>query len=268
MEHTITKRIELHAPIARVWRALTDYREFGEWFRVKLDGPFVVGQIAHGRITYPGYEHLSFDVLVQHMEHERLFAFRWHHNMTDTHVDFSKEPTTLVEFRLDATAHGTVLTIIESGFENLPADRRGDAFRENEGGWTIQMDNIKHYVSAHVASATSFLKLVAERKVQEAYDKFISPEFIHHNQYFKGDRQSLMTGMEEAGRTNPNKQLEIRKVFEDGDTVITLSHVKQKPDEVGGAVVHIFRFDNHRVVELWDLGQPILKDSINEHGVF
>jgi predicted SnoaL-like aldol condensation-catalyzing enzyme len=117
-------------------------------------------------------------------------------------------------------------------------------------------------------SAVSFLKMVAQRDVRGAYEKFIAPDFIHHNQYFKGDRQSLLEAMEEANRANPNKVLDVKQVFEDGDTVITHSHVRQNPSGIGGAVVHIFRFKNGRVVELWDLGQAIEKDSPNENGMF
>jgi uncharacterized protein YndB with AHSA1/START domain len=146
MNDRIEKRIELKAPVSRVWRALTDHREFGEWFRVKLDGPFVAGQISRGQITYPGYEHVKWHAVVQKMEPERLFSFTWHHSH-DPHVDISKEPTTLVEFRLEKIPSGTLLTVTESGFENLPSDRRLEAFRMNEGGWTEQMKNIEKYVA-------------------------------------------------------------------------------------------------------------------------
>src|SRR5262252_1155348 len=119
MNDRIEKRIELKAPISRVWRAVTDYREFGEWFRVKLDGPFVPGQVSRGQITYPGYEQ----------------------------GDHSKDPTTLVEFRLEKTATGTLLVLTESGFDNIPGDFRLEAFRRNEGGWAEQMRNIERYVA-------------------------------------------------------------------------------------------------------------------------
>ena len=121
MDNQIEKKIELSAPIARVWRALTDYREFGEWFRVALEGPFVIGQTARGHITWPGYEHLVWEVVVQKMEPERLFSFTWHPYAVDSSIDYSSEPPTLVEFRLEKTATGTLLTVTESGFENVPA---------------------------------------------------------------------------------------------------------------------------------------------------
>jgi predicted SnoaL-like aldol condensation-catalyzing enzyme len=116
--------------------------------------------------------------------------------------------------------------------------------------------------------ATSFLKMVVDKKVKEAYEKFISPKCIHHNQHFKGDAKSLMIAMEENNKKNPNKSLVIKRVYEDGDTVITLSHVKPSPEDLGVALVHIFRFENDKVVELWDQGQPLIKDSPNENGVF
>lgn len=147
MNDRIHKRIELKAPIARVWRALTDYREFGRWFLVNLEGPFVPGQIARGRITYPGYEYLTMEVVVQKMEPERLFSFTWHPAAIDPKLDYSQETPTLVEFRLEKTANGTLLTVTETGFDKLPAHRRLDAYRGNEGGWTEQMKNIERYVT-------------------------------------------------------------------------------------------------------------------------
>ena len=143
----IEKRIELKAPVSRVWRALTDYHEFGEWFRVNLEDPFVPGQVTRGHIAYPGYEHLVFECSVLQMEPERLFSFTWHPYAIDPNTDYSSEPPTLVEFRLDATATGTLLTVTESGFENIPAHRRLEAFRMNDGGWTEQMKNIERYVT-------------------------------------------------------------------------------------------------------------------------
>jgi uncharacterized protein YndB with AHSA1/START domain len=129
-----------------VWRALTDYREFGEWFRVKIDGPFVPGEVSRGHITHPGYEHLQWEAVVQQMEPERLFSFTWHPYAADPKVDYSKEPPTLVEFRLETTAQGTLLMVTESGFDRIPAERRPEAFLRNDGGWTEQMKNIERYV--------------------------------------------------------------------------------------------------------------------------
>ena len=146
MNDRIEKRIELGAPVSRVWRALTDYREFGEWFRVKLDSPFAPGQVSRGRITYPGYEHVQWEAVVQAMEPERLFSFTWHPYSVDPAIDYSKETPTLVEFRLEPTAGGTLLRLTESGFEKIPAERRAEALRKNDGGWTEQMKNIQSHV--------------------------------------------------------------------------------------------------------------------------
>jgi uncharacterized protein YndB with AHSA1/START domain len=143
----IEKQIELNAPVARVWRALTNYREFGEWFRVKIEGPFVPGEVSRGHITHPGYEHLKWEAVVKAMEPERLFSFTWHPYAIDPKMDYSAEPQTLVEFRLEATAQGTRLTVTESGFEKIPAGRRPEAFRMNEGGWAQQMKNIERHVA-------------------------------------------------------------------------------------------------------------------------
>ena len=150
MGNKIEKRIELKAPVSRVWRSLTDYREFGDWFRVKLERPFVAGQESRGNITYPGYEHVVWTAVVQKMEPERLFAFTWHPYAVDPNVNYSKETPTLVEFRLEKAGSGTLLVLTESGFDNIPAERRSEAFRRNDGGWTEQMKNIE----AHVTQAS------------------------------------------------------------------------------------------------------------------
>jgi uncharacterized protein YndB with AHSA1/START domain len=151
MADCIEKRIEVKAPVSRVWRALTDYREFGEWFRVKLEGPFVEGEMSRGRITWPGYEHVKWEALIEKIEPEKLFSFTWGHikaldkqNYSD---DYSNAPTTLVEFRLEPTSNGTLLTLTESGFDKLPADTREEFFRRNDGGWSQQMENIEKHVS-------------------------------------------------------------------------------------------------------------------------
>jgi uncharacterized protein YndB with AHSA1/START domain len=142
----IEKQIELKAPVARVWRALTDYREFSKWFQVNLEGPFAPGQTSRGRITYPGYEHLKWEAVVQKIEPERLFSFTWHPYAVDPQKDYSKEPSTLVEFRLEEKGDSTLLTVTESGFSKLPANRRLEAFRMNDGGWAEQLKNIKCHV--------------------------------------------------------------------------------------------------------------------------
>jgi len=148
MSDRIEKRIEVKAPLSRVWRAVTDYREFGTWFRVALEGPFVAGREARGRITYPGKEHLMMTITVQRLEPERLFSFTWHPYAIDPNTDYSSEPPTLVEFTFEPTPEGTLLTLVESGFDALPPHRRDLAFRMNDGGWAIQVQNIARHVAA------------------------------------------------------------------------------------------------------------------------
>ena len=151
MENKIEKRIELKAPISRVWNALTDYRQFGEWFLVKLEGPFVPGQVTRGRVTYPGYEHVTWEAKVEKMDHHKFFSFTWPHARSFDKANYSTDYThasrTLVEFRLEEIPAGTRLVLTESGFERLPEDFRLEAFRRNDGGWTEQMKNIEAYVA-------------------------------------------------------------------------------------------------------------------------
>jgi uncharacterized protein YndB with AHSA1/START domain len=145
----IEKQIEIAGSISRVWRALTDYREFGQWFRVNLEAPFVVGQFTRGQITYPGYEHVTMEVLVEAIEPEHRFAFWWRPYAIDSNIDYSAEPRTLVEFLLSATSTGTLVQVSESGFDGIPAHRRDEAFRMNDGGWAAQVKNIKSHVEAN-----------------------------------------------------------------------------------------------------------------------
>ena len=147
MADTIEKQIELKAPVSRVWRALTDHKQFGEWFRVKVETPFVPGQTARGNILHPGYEHVVWQAVIQKIEPEHLFSFTWHPYAIDPAIDYSGETPTLVEVRLQPTATGTLLTVTESGFDRIPAHRRADAFRMNDNGWAQQMKNIEAYVA-------------------------------------------------------------------------------------------------------------------------
>jgi uncharacterized protein YndB with AHSA1/START domain len=146
MTDRIEKTVELKAPVERVWRALTDHDEFGQWFAVKLEGPFAPGQLARGMITHPGYEHVVWEAQVVAMDSPRLFSFTWHPYAVDPNVDYSQEPPTLVEFRLEPTPDGTRLVIVESGFDALPDHRRPEALRMNDGGWAQQTLNIKAHV--------------------------------------------------------------------------------------------------------------------------
>jgi predicted SnoaL-like aldol condensation-catalyzing enzyme len=121
---------------------------------------------------------------------------------------------------------------------------------------------------SHKDAAVDFLGLVARGKVSEAYEKHVGVGFRHHNPYFRGDAASLMEGMQQNAAKNPNKQLEIQSAIQEGDRVAVFSNVRQNPQERGTAVVHIFRFDQDRIVELWDVGQPVPEKSVNENGMF
>lgn len=144
----IEKTVVLRAPRARVWRAIADVQEFGTWFGAKLEGRFTPGARVQGPVTYPGYEHVAMDITVERVEPERFFSFRWHPDAVEPGVDYSAEPTTLVEFRLEEEGGGTRLTVIESGFDRIPPARRAKAFRDNEAGWAEQMKNIERHVSS------------------------------------------------------------------------------------------------------------------------
>jgi uncharacterized protein YndB with AHSA1/START domain len=143
----IEKKVTLRAPRSRVWRAIADSGEFGAWFLVKFEGPFIQGSTIRGKLTYPGYEHLTMEIQIEKIEPEHYFSYRWHPYAVDPTVDYSSEPTTLVEFRLEEADGGTVLTIIESGFDQIPLARRAQAFQKNDGGWTQQVQNIGRHVS-------------------------------------------------------------------------------------------------------------------------
>jgi uncharacterized protein YndB with AHSA1/START domain len=144
----IEKKILLKAPRSRVWRALADSQQFGTWFRVKFDEPFAAGKSIRGQITHPGYEHVVMEIVVERIEPERLFSYRWHPYAVDPKVDYSAEPSTLVEFSLEEAQGGTMLSVVESGFDKVPAARRDEAFRMNDGGWSAQLVNIERHVAA------------------------------------------------------------------------------------------------------------------------
>jgi uncharacterized protein YndB with AHSA1/START domain len=145
----IERKIVLKATRARVWRALTNIDEFNGWFGVRLSGKqFAAGERFTGNVTYPGYEHLTMEVTIQQCEPDRVLSWRWHPHAVDPQIDYSTEPTTLVEFRLDDAVGGTLLTLVESGFDQIPPGRRMSAFRGNSGGWEIQMQNIEKHVAA------------------------------------------------------------------------------------------------------------------------
>lgn len=147
MTNVIERTTGINAPIERVWQALTDYKEFGSWFRVDLHGPFMLDQITTGKVTYPGYEGLQFWALVKTIEKLKHFSFVWpmDENVQPDDPDIQNK-STLVEFSLEPNGDGTTLTVRESGFDNLPGHKRMQVFRDNQGGWDAQMKNIVSHV--------------------------------------------------------------------------------------------------------------------------
>jgi uncharacterized protein YndB with AHSA1/START domain len=144
----LEKSIVLDAPRSRVWRAITDYREFNDWFGVSLTAPFTPGAEVSGKITIPGYTHVTMTAWVETVEPEQRFTFRWHPNAIDPNVDYSSEPTTLVTFLLDEVPEGTRLTVIESGFDALPEERRLPSLKGNSTGWATQLENVRKHLAA------------------------------------------------------------------------------------------------------------------------
>jgi uncharacterized protein YndB with AHSA1/START domain len=144
----IEKSVVHRASRSRVWRAISDSREFGEWFKVVFTEKFAEGKTVTGRITHRGFENVPMEITIERIQPEEYFSYRWHPYAIDPNTDYSGEPTTLVEFRLSDSPDGTLLTITESGFDQIPAERRAEAFRMNDGGWTGQIKNIERYVTA------------------------------------------------------------------------------------------------------------------------
>ena len=155
----IVKQIALRAPRSRVWRALSESSEFGTWFGLKLEGAFVPGQRIRGVLSptkideevgkaQKSHEGAAFEIVIDRMEPERLFSFRWHPFAVDPAVDYSAEPMTLVSFELEDAGEGTTLTVTESGFDQIPISRRAKAFTANDGGWTMMVKVIAKYVDA------------------------------------------------------------------------------------------------------------------------
>lgn len=154
----IEKRVVLRASRERVWRALTDFGEFGSWFGMRLEGPFTPGARLRGVIVpttvdaevaaaQKPHEGTPFEIVVDRVEPERLFSFRWHPYGVEQGVDHTAEPTTLVVFTLEEAADGILLTVTESGFESIPLERRARAFEANDQGWTMQMRNVEKYLA-------------------------------------------------------------------------------------------------------------------------
>jgi len=147
----IEKTTVLRAPRSRVWHALSNAKEFGRWFGINLDGEFAPHSRLEGKVTLPGYEHLHVEMMIERIEPEWLLSWRWHPSPIDAAKDYSKEPTTLVSLVLSDVMGGTKLTINESGFENIPATRREEAYKGNEKGWEMQIDSLTRYISSKAA---------------------------------------------------------------------------------------------------------------------
>jgi|SRR5579859_438391 len=154
----IEKKILLRAPLKRVWRALSDSKEFGTWFGVKFAAPFMPGARITGKIVgttvdpevakaQKQYEHVAFEITIDRIEPERLFSFRWHPNAVEPGVDYSNEPTTLIEFTLEEVPNGVMLTVTESGFDRIPLARRAKAFEGNEKGWGMVIQLVEKYLA-------------------------------------------------------------------------------------------------------------------------
>ena len=122
--------------------------------------------------------------------------------------------------------------------------------------------------TSHRDIAVDFLKLAASGKARQAFERYVTSGFVHHNAWFPGDGASLMKAMDENAKQNPDKELTVHQVVEKGDQVATLSHVRHTRDEPGAAVVHFFRFEGDRIAELWDVGQDVPADSPNKNGMF
>ena len=154
----IEKKILLRAPLKRVWRALSDSQEFGTWFGVKFEAPFAPGVHMRGKVVGSAvdaevaklqtqHEHPPFEITVDRIEPERLFSFRWHPYAIDLGVDYSKEPTTLIEFTLEEVPDGVMLTVTESGFDQIPLERRAKVFSANEQGWGMVITLVEKYLA-------------------------------------------------------------------------------------------------------------------------
>lgn len=149
MTDRIEKSVLISSPISRVWRALTNYQEYATWFQCEFDQPFKVGVEVFGRMTIPGYEHLTFPMKILALDENRLFSCRWPAHVEHTEVDLLKEPWLLMEYHLKETSGGTLLTVIESGFDKLDASIRNEAREGNEKGWDFQLENILKYLQVN-----------------------------------------------------------------------------------------------------------------------
>jgi uncharacterized protein YndB with AHSA1/START domain len=146
----IVKEVILDATRSRVWRALTDVKQFNAWFGANVLQPFSPGAEVSGNLTFRNWEHVTLTMWIERMDAEHFFSFRWHPYPIQEGIDLTKDPTTLVTFTLEDAANGTRLTIVESGFDALPESRRATAFNMNSGGWNGQSENLRRFLEAGV----------------------------------------------------------------------------------------------------------------------
>ena len=146
MFNAIQKQVVIKGSLSKVWHALVDYQEFGAWFKAKFDTPFVKGETSRGLLTYPGYEDRKIEITIQEMEPELKFSYQWHPYAVDLDYDYTSEEKTTVTFTLTKDGYATILHVKESGFFKLPIGRRLMAYKMNDEGWIIQMENIKKYL--------------------------------------------------------------------------------------------------------------------------
>jgi uncharacterized protein YndB with AHSA1/START domain len=144
-EHTIERQIEINAPIAKVWAALTDATLFGQWFKANLQSPFIAGKTTKAKNTSKGFE-MEMEFFVKEIKPQHYFSYAWHPFPIDQTFDYSKEEPTLVEFHLHEIATGTLLKVKESGFNLITANRRAEAFKMHSGGWEAQLRNIEAFL--------------------------------------------------------------------------------------------------------------------------
>lgn len=145
-ENQVTRSIDLKAPIEKVWKALTDHRQFSQWFGASVETAFVPGQVSPGRISCSGFENVKWEIRTEKMLEPTYFSLKWHPFAVKPDVDYSHEPQTLVEFQLEQLPSGTRVTVTESGFDALPEHRRAEAFEKHSAGWGVQIENLRNYV--------------------------------------------------------------------------------------------------------------------------
>jgi uncharacterized protein YndB with AHSA1/START domain/predicted SnoaL-like aldol condensation-catalyzing enzyme len=258
----VTHRFEASAE--RVFDAWLDPAKAGKWLfatktgkmiRAEIDARVGGGFVFVDRRDGEDVEHIGKYL---ELDRPRRIVFTFAVKM----APFTGDPSesTKVTIDIEPKGGGCVLTLTHEGVLR-------DYVERTNAGWTGILDGLERSLSRK-ADAIAFLELAASGRAHLAFPRFVGAGFIHHNAYFKGDADTLMKAMDEAAKENPGTIIEVQRALEDGDTVAVHSHVRHKPEDLGYATMHIFRFDADRVVELWDFGQEVPADSPNEHGMF